>query len=276
MGEKRREQRRFTNVMFAVVWQESGRTKSARVRGLNISKGGMRIEAPEEIKPGIIVSVQAERHQLAGDATVRNCSRRGLTFLIGLEFSEETQKTVQLPLVDAIDYYEVLQVSRNADPDTIHRVYRIMAARFHPDNPETGETDRFLLLNEAFDTLSDPEKRARYDSSHRVSEYSPLPVFEMKEFVDGIEGEANRRLGILCLLYNQRRRDPDHPGLSLLDLERLMWFPREYLNFAVWYLKDKGHVLMGENSDYVLTSAGVDYVEANSPRHAVFHKLLKA
>ncbi len=94
--------------------------------------------------------------------------------------------------------------------------------------------------------------------------------------MDGIEGEANRRLGILCLLYNQRRRDAEHPGLSVLDLERLMWFPREYLSFAVWYLKDRGYVLMGDNSDFMLTSAGVDFVEANSPRHTVLHKLLKA
>jgi len=43
----------------------------------------------------------------------------------------------------------------NADPETIHRVYRIMAARFHPDNPTTGSLERFLLLREAYQTLSD-------------------------------------------------------------------------------------------------------------------------
>jgi curved DNA-binding protein len=34
-----------------------------------------------------------------------------------------------------VDYYEFLQISPNADVDTIHRVYRFLAARFHPDNP---------------------------------------------------------------------------------------------------------------------------------------------
>ena len=38
------------------------------------------------------------------------------------------------------DYYETLQISPNADPDTIHRVYRLLAQRFHPDTQETGET----------------------------------------------------------------------------------------------------------------------------------------
>ncbi len=263
--------------MFAVSWQDArGQNRALRARGLNISKSGMRIEANEEINPGAPVSVQAERHELSGKAMVRNCSRRGSNYVIGLEFSEETRRTVRLPLVDAIDYYEVLQVSPNAEPETIHRVYRIMAARFHPDNPQTGDSERFLLLNDAYEILSDVEKRAGYDAARKVGECQPLPAFELKEFVDGIEGEQNRRLGVLCLLYNRRRCDMDHPGLSLLDLERLMAFPREYISFAVWYLRDRGFVHMGDNSDYVLTAEGADHVEANSPRHAVLHKLLRA
>jgi hypothetical protein len=277
MPDKRKEPRRFTNAMFAVVWQDArGQSRSIRARGLNVSKSGMRIESAEQLDPGAPVSVQAERHQLSGKAFVRNCTRRGSNFLIGLEFSEETKRTVRLPLVDAIDYYEVLQVSQNAEPETIRRVYRIMAARFHPDNPQTGDSERFLLLNEAYEVLADPESRARYDVARSIGEYQPLPAFELKEFVDGIEGEQNRRLGILCLLYNRRRADMEHPGLSLLDLERLMSFPREYIAFSVWYLRDKAFVQMGDNSDYFLTAAGADHVESNSPRNPVFYKLLRA
>jgi len=277
MLEKRKEQRRFTNAMFAVVCQDaSGQSRSIRARGLNVSKSGMRIESNQELNPGALVTLRAERHELSGKATVRNCVRRGSAYLVGLEFSEETKRTLRLPLVDAVDYYEVLQVSQNAEPETIHRVYRIMAARFHPDNPETGDSERFLLLNDAYETLSDLEKRAAYDAARRVGECQPLPAFELKEFVDGIEGEQNRRLGVLCLLYNRRRSDMEHPGLSLLDLERLMSFPREYISFTVWYLRDRVFVQMGDNSDYVLTAAGADHVEANSPRNAVFHKLLRA
>ena len=58
----------------------------------------------------------------------------------------------------SIDYYEVLQVSPNADPDTIHRIYRLMAQRFHPDNQETGDDARFRAIHEAYVTLSDPQK----------------------------------------------------------------------------------------------------------------------
>ncbi len=52
------------------------------------------------------------------------------------------------------DYYEFLQISPNADPDTIHRVYRFLAVRLHPDNPDTGVAEKFFLLKQAYDVLS--------------------------------------------------------------------------------------------------------------------------
>src|SRR5260370_28536218 len=62
------------------------------------------------------------------------------------------------------DYYEVLQVSRNADIETIHRVYRIMASQFHPDNPRTRDTETLLLLLPPSQVLAQPEQRAKNDA----------------------------------------------------------------------------------------------------------------
>ena len=67
----------------------------------------------------------------------------------------------------AVDYYEVLQVSVSADPETIHRVYRHLAQRFHPDNRETGNDARFREVHQAYTVLSDPEQRTRYDIVHQ-------------------------------------------------------------------------------------------------------------
>ncbi len=173
------------------------------------------------------------------------------------------------------DYYEILQISPNADPETIHRVYRIMAGRFHPDSPTTGNLERFLVLREAYQTLSDPALRADYDATRQRCPLETLPIFWQKAFVDGIEGEANRRLGILSLLYHRRRVDHGKPGISVMELEQRMAFPREYLNFALWYLRSKGYIsMMEDNSDYALTATGVDYVETNSARNKVIRELL--
>ena len=53
------------------------------------------------------------------------------------------------------DYYEFLQISPSAENDTIHRVYRFLAARFHPDNHDTGDAERFFLLKQAYEVLSE-------------------------------------------------------------------------------------------------------------------------
>ncbi len=175
-----------------------------------------------------------------------------------------------------VDYYELMQISPNAEAETIQRVYRMLAARYHPDNPETGDAERFLLLNEAFRTLSEREHRAAYDLTYHSRRAEPLRVFELKEFASGIDGEANRRMGILCLLYSRRRTDPDHPGMSILELETMMWFPREHLVFTVWYLKEKGYIRQDDQSNLMMTADGADYVESNLPANRTLYKLLKA
>src|SRR6187431_2372044 len=63
------------------------------------------------------------------------------------------------------DYYEILEVTREANGDVIKKSYRRLAVKFHPDkNPgdHTAE-DKFKELGEAYEALSDPDKRAAYD-----------------------------------------------------------------------------------------------------------------
>ena len=64
-----------------------------------------------------------------------------------------------------VDYYELLQVNEDADPGTIKAAYRRLVREYHPDI--SGDNRRMRLLNEAYQVLMDPARRAAYDRSRR-------------------------------------------------------------------------------------------------------------
>jgi curved DNA-binding protein CbpA len=173
-----------------------------------------------------------------------------------------------------VDYYEFLQISPNADVDTIHRVYRYLAARLHPDNPNTGDPEQFKLLKTAYDVLSDRIRRAEYDVTRRRAAQEPFS--KEVDFMDNMEGELNRRLAVLAVLYHRRRSNAHSPEVSLADIEERMGFPRDYLDFTLWYLQRKGYIAKADNAQYALTAEGVDFVEKERSDFPTLNKLLTA
>src|SRR6476469_10960362 len=61
------------------------------------------------------------------------------------------------------DYYELLEISPKATQETIHRVYRFLATRYHPDHSDTGDLEKFSQITSAYKVLSDPARRAEYN-----------------------------------------------------------------------------------------------------------------
>jgi curved DNA-binding protein len=173
-----------------------------------------------------------------------------------------------------IDYYEFLQISPHADAETIHRVYRYLASRLHPDNPDSGDAEMFRMLRAAYETLSNTSRRAEYDAMCRKEAKEEPPLSDSIDFLDSIEGEQNRRIALLAVLYYKRRANPRFPEVSLAEIERRMGFPRDYLDFTTWYLTKKGYVSRADNSDFSLTAEGVDYIESQRGNLPVLNRLL--
>jgi DnaJ domain/PilZ domain len=277
MSDKRRKQRQLFDCSLEISWKDSqGSSRTMTAQAIDVSNSGIRVEASEPIEMHLAVYVRAERYGLTGSTTIRHCSRRGSKYVLGLEFSPNGTAALDDEAEAFTDYYELMQISPNADPETIHRVFRIMASRYHPDNAETGDNEKFLLLTKGYAVLSDPARRAAYDDVHKARHAQPLPVFGLKEFAEGLEGEVNRRLGILSLLYSRRRTNPDNPGISVLEFESVMAFPREHLEFAIWFLREKQYIRAGNTSDYLISASGVEYLESEVPSNGVLSKLLNA
>jgi len=242
---------------------------------VNHSPSGLGIQCPVKLIPGLAAYIEARDGRITGHCAVRHCTPSGAGYLIGIQLDESTRQNVAFPAQDLKDYYEFLQISPKAEPDTIQRVYRFLAARFHPDNPETGDPQKFVQLTEAFSVLSDPQRRAEYDALLGARNGHEA-AFQSVDFMDGVEGELNRRLAVLSVLYRRCRTDVENPKVSLAEMEAIMGFPREYLDFTTWYLRNKKYITREDNSDFALTIHGVDFVEANYSHLPILRNLLNA
>jgi curved DNA-binding protein len=162
------------------------------------------------------------------------------------------------------DYYEVLQISPTAEPETVHKVYRLLAQRCHPDNKETGNEAQFRHLSAAYHVLSDPERRAKYDIRHAALKQARWRLVENgSHTANDFEAEQLVRLTVLEVLYTRRRTEPSLSGVSMWELESLIGRAREQLEFTVWYLSSKKFVTRSDGAELVITAEGVEFLEAN-------------
>ena len=163
------------------------------------------------------------------------------------------------------DYYEILEISPNANSETIDRVFRYLAQRYHPDNQDTGNRSRFDEILRAYNELKDPVKRAQYDIDHKNQSGIRWKLAEEASDGKGIERDGDIQDKLLSILYVKRRQDTHEPGVGSVDLERLSGCPREHLDFHLWYLKEKGWIRRLEDGLLAITVEGVD--RAHSDHH---------
>ena len=98
------------------------------------------------------------------------------------------------------DYYEYLQISPNADSETIDKVYRLLAKRYHPDNRDTGKAEKFDSITKAFKTLSDAQKRVAYDANYEEARGRQWKAISQATSCKGFEGDIQIRRLILSVL----------------------------------------------------------------------------
>ncbi|MEJ2615679.1 MAG: DnaJ domain-containing protein [Ignavibacteriaceae bacterium] len=160
-----------------------------------------------------------------------------------------------------VDYYEDLQISSNADQETIERVYRLLAKRYHPDNSITGNNEKFNIITTAYNVLSDSDKRAAFDGKNEGVRNQKLKTLSKVSSSEGIEDDQQIRHEILSILYMDRRKNPSDSGVGSWSLEKLLGWPEKILEFHLWYLKEKIWIQRVDNGGYAITANGVEIVE---------------
>jgi curved DNA-binding protein CbpA len=161
-----------------------------------------------------------------------------------------------------LDYYEDLQVSPKADQETIERVFRMFAKRYHPDNGHTGCIEKFDKVAKAYQILNDPTKRAAYDLRYEEIQKRKWRLTpDATSFSNRNGKDAEIRNGLLSVLYIERRNDPASASVGLWQLEKILGWPEKVLEFHTWYLKEKGWIQRTDSGGYAITATGVDAFE---------------
>jgi curved DNA-binding protein len=160
-----------------------------------------------------------------------------------------------------IDYYEDLQVSPNADQETVERVYRLLAKRYHPDNQLTGDIEKFDFITKAYKVLADPEKRAAYDAGYSDKKNLFWKTLSGNPHGGEYENDKQLRKSILSILYVERRQNVSNSSIGLWHLEKLLEWPEKMLEFHIWYLKEKNWIERTDTGGFAITAEGVDEIE---------------
>lgn len=163
---------------------------------------------------------------------------------------------------DFVDYYEVLEASPRASQETLERLYRLQAQRFHPDSNQGRKLPEFLQVVEAYEVLKNPDSREAYDN-----EYWAYQEGLTKE-PSRLDSDSVDRHKILTALYMQRRQNMRQPGMGDSSLEDLVGCTPDVLNFHLWYFREQGWIRREDSGAISITAAGVDQIESVIQRQA--------
>ena len=275
--ERRKRTRQNANFdSIAIVVSESGGERSIRGDLLDYSETGLGVSTAIPLPVGSLVSLIGRLEGPGGPAsstrrahvchctpTARGSYRSGLAFEYDAS-SRANGSAVRERNELFVDLYEVLQVSPNADNETIHRVYRLLAHRYHPDNAESGDEEMFKRVLQAYKVLSEPAQRAAYDVEHQVNRKLRWKIFDQPQSAQGMQAEKRKRWGVLSLLYHKRLHSPGNAGMRMMELEELLGCPREHLEFTLWVLRGNGWVERDDKGMFQITIQGALAAEDQS------------
>ena len=139
---------------------ESGKRVIESGQAVDVSSGGMAIQASEPLAAASCLILRAPTVGIVALAQVRHCSWNRSAYRVGMRFLMKAE----LPFSDKDadpDYHEFLREAVSCDPEragNLHQVYRSLSFRYHPDNRDTGDAEIFLCVGEIYRIVSGPAR----------------------------------------------------------------------------------------------------------------------
>jgi hypothetical protein len=174
------------------------------------------------------------------------------------------------------DHYAILGVDPKAALEAIQIAHERLAQRYHPDTPQTGDKVKFESIELAYEVLSDPVLRLSFDQVKGIDQDDAILTFAGLEFFEALGRQSGLRAAMLCVLYDRRRKKPSKPSLSIRHIDSMIQATHDELNFALFYLKQKGLVIGDDKSNMMITVDGMDYLEHEQPAPEKVFPFIKA
>ncbi|MEZ5401332.1 MAG: DnaJ domain-containing protein [Bryobacteraceae bacterium] len=175
------------------------------------------------------------------------------------------------PIAAFVDHYQVLGVEPKADTAAIHAAYTALATR----HKEAGDKEAYDAVTGSYEVLADPEGRKAFDAVRLGSGSESVPlIFDPEDFFPKLAGDADRRLCLLCVLYNRRRQSPRVPGFPVRMLEKVVKITETELTIDMWFLKEKGYMTADDKSALMITVPGIEFLERERPTHEQIERFL--
>lgn len=173
------------------------------------------------------------------------------------------------------DHYLILGIEPKADSEAIQAAYQKASKKYHKDNPETGDEDKLAMVNLAYEVLCDASLRAEFDKLKGFGQDTGNPQFTGGPFFETLRMQYGLRAALLSVLYDRRHQKPYRPALSMRHLDSLFNVSNDELNFALWYLKQRGLAESDDKSNLQISVAGMDFLEAQQPPPEMVYGFLK-
>lgn len=171
------------------------------------------------------------------------------------------------------DHYKLLGIDPKSTLDIIQFAYNALKAVYGPKGSGPNhEKDEELEL--AIEVLSDTVGRKMFDSVRGGDDERDIS-FSGMDFFNSLQSERDRRMTMLCVLYDVRRQNPRVPLLTMRQFEQIVDMTEEQIQMALWYAKTLGWVSVDDKSKMQISAAGMDFLQANAPDPASIWPFLK-